>query len=82
MHLKSLATAKYGIADTYTKYYSLSKGSITHINYLYLNNARCLPIPVHLPSVNITCICICFDGVVIAAQCTATFLRSIVLPRI
>ena len=24
----------------------------------------------------------CFDGVVIAAQCTATFLRSIVLPRI
>ena len=28
------------------------------------------------------CICICFDGVAIAAQCTATFLRSIVLPRI
>ena len=28
------------------------------------------------------CICICFDGVVIAAQSTATFLRSIVLPRI
>ena len=27
-------------------------------------------------------ICICFDGMVIAAQCTATFLRSIVLPRI
>ena len=26
--------------------------------------------------------CICFDGVFIAAQCTATFLRSIVLPRI
>ena len=24
----------------------------------------------------------CFDGVVIAAQCTATFLRSIGLPRI
>ena len=24
----------------------------------------------------------CFDGVIIAAQCTATFLRSIVLPRI
>ena len=24
----------------------------------------------------------CFEGVVIAAQCTATFLRSIVLPRI
>ena len=23
-----------------------------------------------------------FDGVIIAAQCTATFLRSIVLPRI
>ena len=32
----------------------------------------------------ISCICIsiCLDGVVIAAQCTATFLRSIVLPRI
>ena len=27
------------------------------------------------------CICICLDGVVIAAQCTATFLRSIVLPE-
>ena len=27
------------------------------------------------------CICICFDGVIIAAQCTATFLRFIVLPR-
>ena len=26
--------------------------------------------------------CICFDGVVIAAQCTATLLRTIVLPRI
>jgi hypothetical protein len=26
--------------------------------------------------------CICFDGVVIADQCTATFLRSIVLPQI
>ena len=25
---------------------------------------------------------ICFDGVVIAAQCTATFLRYTVLPRI
>ena len=24
----------------------------------------------------------CFDGVIIAAQCTETFLRSIVLPRI
>ena len=27
-------------------------------------------------------VCICFDGVVIAAQCTATFLRSIVLHQI
>ena len=26
--------------------------------------------------------CICFDGVVITAQCTATFLRFIVLSRI
>ena len=36
------------------------------------------------PTLFIYCIlyCICFDGVVIAAQCTATFLRSIVLPRI
>ena len=25
--------------------------------------------------------CICFDGVVFAAQCTATFSRSIVLPE-
>ena len=32
--------------------------------------------------VSFYCICICFDGVVIATQCTATFLRSIVLPRI
>ena len=27
-------------------------------------------------------ICFCTDGVIIAAQCTATFLRSTVLPRI
>ena len=43
--------------------------------YLLVNRQRCCIV--------LYCIVLyCIDGVVIAAQCTATFLRSIVLPRI